>query len=216
MKIYRELVYHNLESFLLNCFPVTRKVLGRRRWDRLVRGFLSAHRCRTPYFRQIPDEFLQYLQEEPGAREGYPEFLLELAHYEWIELALTVSNRDEQAVAYHSDGDLIEGRPVLNPVLANLAYRWPVHQVAPRVRIAPRPTFLLAFRDAGYTVRFMEQSAVAGRLLGLLETGERTGREAVAQLAAELTPPEPAGLIGFARAHLLALKDAGAILGTRA
>ena len=32
MKIYNELLYNNLESFLLACFPVTRKVLGVRKW----------------------------------------------------------------------------------------------------------------------------------------------------------------------------------------
>jgi uncharacterized protein len=57
MKVYNELLYNNLEGFLQACFPVLRKVLGKRKWTSLVRDFFSAHRCHTPFFRQIPDEF---------------------------------------------------------------------------------------------------------------------------------------------------------------
>jgi hypothetical protein len=62
MKVYNELLYNNLEGFLLACFPVCRKILGKRRWDRLARAFFRDHACHTPYFRQIPEEFLKYLQ----------------------------------------------------------------------------------------------------------------------------------------------------------
>jgi len=89
MKIYNTLLYDNIEGFLLACFPVLRQVLGTRRWTRLVRAFFSTHRCRTPYFRQIPDEFIQFLQNEWNTPETYPPWTLALAHYEWIELVLS-------------------------------------------------------------------------------------------------------------------------------
>jgi len=62
MKIYNELLYNNLEGFLLACFPVLQRILGSRKWAKLVREFFAEHRCHTPFFRQIPDEFVQYLQ----------------------------------------------------------------------------------------------------------------------------------------------------------
>lgn len=215
MKIYSELVYNNNESFLLSCFPVLRKVLGQRRWERLVREFLAAHRSHTPYFRQIPDEFLQFLQDEWTGGERYPDYVLELAHYEWIELVLAVSNRDEDTPAHDEDGDLTLGRPVLNPVLANLSYQWPVHRIRPRAKVIPDPTYLLVFRDAKLQLQFMQQSAVAARLLTFLEDGERTGEEAIGLLASEIGLPDPGGLLEFGSAHLRALKQVGAILGSR-
>jgi hypothetical protein len=214
MRIYNELLYNNLESFLLACFPVMRKVLGERRWRRLVRAFFSKHRCRTPYFRQIPDEFMQFLQNDWEGGGDYPGFLIELAHYEWIELVLTVSNRDEQLAEYEANGDLIEGRPLLNPVLANLAYRYPVHRVRPRARVVATPTFLLVFRDAELNIRFIEQSQVGARLLNLLEPGKLTGREAVTMLAGEIGHGNPSRLIDFAKGFLDELRQAGAVLGT--
>lgn len=214
MAIYNELLYNNTESFLLACFPVLRKVLGKRRWDKLVRAFFSGHCSHTPYFRQIPDEFLQYLQNEWEGSEDYPDFLLELAHYEWIELVLSVSNRDESLPEYDPQGDLMSERPLLNPVLANLAYQYPVHRIRPRVKIAVLPTCLLVFRDADMNVRFLEQSSVSARLLNLLEPGNRTGREAVARLADEMGHRNPLQLIDFGKGFLEELRQAGALLGT--
>jgi len=213
MKIYTEIVYTNTESFLLACFPVLRKVLGKRRWDRLVRAFFSGHRSHTPYFRQIPDEFLQFLQDEWEGDESYPEFMLELAHYEWIELVLSVSNRDEQISEHDPSGDLLESRPLLNPVLANLAYQYPVHRIRPRAKVSETPTYLLVFRDADLGIRFMEQSSVSARLVSFLQEGTLTGREAVEKLARELGHAEPEKLMGFAKTFLDELKQAGAVLG---
>lgn len=215
MGAYNELLYKNIESFLLSCFPVLRKVLGKRRWDRLVRAFIAEHRSHTPYFRQIPDEFLQFLQNEWRPDEGYPDYLMELVHYEWIELVLAVSNRDESLPLFDKDGDLIDGRPLVNPVLANLSYRYPVHRIKPRMKVAEAPTYMLVFRDANMQVRFLEQSPVSARLLALLESGTLSGREAVAQLAAEIDHQDLERLIEFARGFLEELRQAGAVLGTQ-
>ena len=93
MEVYARLVYSNVESFLLPSFPVVRHVLGAHRWAELVRNFLATHRSASPFFRQIPDEFIQFLQTQDAIPQTYPPFLLELAHYEWVELVLSVSNR---------------------------------------------------------------------------------------------------------------------------
>ena len=91
MEIYRKLVYSNIENFLLACFPVLYNVLGKRRWEWLVHRFIARHRSQSPYFRQIPEEFIQFLQGVDALPARYPEFAVELAHYEWVELALSVS-----------------------------------------------------------------------------------------------------------------------------
>jgi len=215
MGVYNELLYNNIEGFLLSCFPVLRKVMGSRKWTRLVRSFMARHRSHTPYFRQIPDEFIQFLQNEREHADGHPDYLLELAHYEWIELVLSISNRDESLPAFDKDGDLINGRPLINPVLANLSYRYPVHRIKPRMKVAEAPTCLLVFRDADMQVRFLEQSPVSARLLALLESGKLTGRGAVTQLAAEMGHQDLERLITFARGFLEELRQAGAVLGAQ-
>jgi hypothetical protein len=212
MKVYNELLVNNIEGFLLACFPVLRQVLGVRKWAQLVRAFFATHRSRTPYFRQIPDEFIQFLQNEWTPPDGYPPYLLALAHYEWIELVLSVSNRSADR-AFDAAGDLTDGVPLLNPVLANLRYDWPVQRIAPRRKVQPAETFLLVFRDAGDEVQFSEINAFTARLLALLEAGTLTGRSALQQIAAESRHPDPALVIQAGGALLDDLRARGAILG---
>lgn len=212
MKIYNELLYNNIESFLLACFPVLRQVLGTRKWAKLVRAFFSTHRSHTPYFRQIPDEFVQFLQNEWAPPDGYPPYLLALAHYEWIELVLSVSNRSVDC-RVDAAGDLMDGLPVLNPVLANLRYDWPVHRIAPRRKVLPAETCLLVFRDADDQVAFTEINAFTARLLALLEPGTLSGRAALEQVATESRHPDPALILHAGSAILEDLRARGAILG---
>lgn len=213
MNIYNELLYNNVEGFLLACFPVLRKVLGVRKWAKLVRGFFSTHRSHTPYFRQIPDEFVQFLQNEWRPPEGYPPYLLALAHYEWIELVLSVSNRSVDC-DINAAGNLLDGMPVLNPVLANLHYDWPVHRIAPRRKVRPAETYLLVFRDDHDRVKFTEINAFTARLLTLLEPGTLNGRAALEQIAMESRHPDPALILQAGGALLEDLRARGAIPGT--
>jgi uncharacterized protein len=214
MRIYRKLVYNNIESFLLNCFPVLRKVLGTRRWARLVRAFLATHCSRSPFFHQIPDEFIQFLQNKGTLARNYPEFALELAHYEWVELVLSISMLTPEWDRIDTEGSLLEQRPVLNPVLANLSYRWPVHRIGPRVRTKPAETYLLVFRDTSDQIRFVEINAFTSRLINLLETTEYTGQRVLEIVAAESRHPSPEVVIQGGGMIMQDLRTRGALLGT--
>ena len=213
MNIYNALLYNNTEGFLLACFPVLRSILGKQKWARLVRAFFSTHRSHTPYFRQIPDEFIQYLQTEWQRPEAYPDYVLELAHYEWIELVLSISNRVPDWEGIEVEGNFLDQRPVLNPVLTNLFYHWPVQRIRPRATIAPVDTYLLVFRDAEDVIQFSEINAFTARLLNLLESGTLTGRAALQAIATESRHPAPETVIEGGLATMQNLFGRGAILG---
>ncbi|HKX53905.1 MAG TPA: putative DNA-binding domain-containing protein [Nitrosospira sp.] len=213
MRIYRRLVYENLEGFLLRCFPVTRGVLGSRRWSRLVRAFLIAHRSRSPLFHQIAGEFIEFLGSKDAIPENYPVFLLELAHYEWVELALSTSTGMPDWKTIDTGGNLLEGRPLLNPVLANLCYNWPVYRIRPRARIAPAKTYLLLFRDADDEVQFSEINAFTARLIDLLALDEHTGRAALEIITAESRHPLPEVVTQGGLEIMTDLQARGALLG---
>lgn len=218
MRVYNALLFNNMEGFLLSCFPICRQILGKRRWDRLVRDFFRDHVSHTPYFRQIPEEFLAYLQTEWDCPDDVPSFLPELAHYEWIELELDTSDRDANLPAFDPDGDLLAGRPLLNPVSRVLAYRWPVHRLSPRFKPSEAPaeaTFMLAFRAGDHRVRFILLNSASARLLNLFQDNPAaTGSEVVTLLAQEMGL-SPDDLLGFAHGLLQDLQVQGAILGVR-
>lgn len=219
MKVYEQLLYNNLEGFLLACFPVCRKVLGARRWKPLVRAFFRAHANHTPYFRQIPEEFLKYLQDEWVRPDGFPAFLPELAHYEWVELALDTSDQDRDLPAHDPGGDLLAGRPLLNPVLRVLAYRWPVQRLSPRFKPAEPPaesTFLVAWRDAGLKIHFSLLTPATARFLNLIQEHPKLSGQAVIQsLARELRHPDPAALARYGLELMQGWREEGILLGTR-
>jgi len=111
-------------------------------------------------------------------------------------------------------GDLVDGLPILNPVLANLHYDWPVHRIGPRRKIRPADTCLLVFRDAADQVQFSEINAFTARLLTLLESGTLSGRAALERIAAESRHPDPALILQAGGALLEDMRARGAILGT--
>ncbi|MDO8958738.1 MAG: putative DNA-binding domain-containing protein [Rhodocyclaceae bacterium] len=212
--IYNELLYNNLEGFLLACFPICHRLLGKRRWPKLVRAFFRDTRCHTPYFREIPREFLHWLTETETLPVQLPPWLRELAHYEWVELALDVMETKLPACGHN--GDLLAGIPVLAPALMNLAYAWPVQRIGPDYRPRkPITTHLLVYRDRNDQVQFIELNPVSARLVALLQEGRLTGREACRAIADEIGHPHPEAVLAHGAKMLAGLHTAGAILGSK-
>lgn len=188
-QVYRDLVFANLSSLLSGTFPVLVKILGNEHWRSLVRIFLRDYRARTPKFGEIAQEFVEFLASEPLALAdgSWPPFMVELAHYEWVEMALQQSDAEPVAAG---DAALLLDRPLqVSPLAWPLAYAWPVQRVGPDYQpdvLPAQPTLLLVRRAEDWGVRFSELSPLAWRLL--LRVGEYpglTGREQLQGLAVE-------------------------------
>jgi hypothetical protein len=166
--IYRELVFANVAGLLAGGFPVLRALLDDAAWHALVRAFLRDHRATSPLFPELPREFVRFL-EQRGAGDD-PPWLAELAHYEWIEVALDHSEAASPAPAPPGFDPL--GVPLqASPLAWPLAYAWPVHRLAPGhvpEVPPPEPTCLLVQRDGDGRVHFNEIGAVAYHLLARL------------------------------------------------
>jgi hypothetical protein len=215
--LYRELLYNNVEGFLAKAFPVVREITPDEAWHEMVGDFFARHRSASPLFRKIPEEFLHYLVSERGERPDDPPFLAELAHYEWVEMALALADEEIDGEGIDRDGDLLDGVPVLSPLAWTMGYRYPVHRVAPDFRPeAEESTFLLVYRDRNDEVRFLELNQVTARLVELLrEAPESTGRQLLKRVAAEIRHPDPGVVIDAGAAVLEDLRRRDVIVGTR-
>lgn len=191
MTVYRELFFNNLVDLLGGAFPVLRRILGDAGWRALVREFYARHHAHTPYFLELPREFLEWLQARGAGGSGEPPFLAELAHYEWVELALAISE-EETPPSGALPADCLEVPLAVSPLAWPLAYRWPVHRLGPDHRPAEppaEPAFLVVYRDPGDRVQFLEIGAETARLLDALEQSPgATARSAYARSGIELTP----------------------------
>ena len=220
MAIYRDLLYRNVESFLANSFPVLRKVISDDDWHSLMREYFKNHQSRTPLFPRMPQEFLQYLQDNEESAAGLYPFLLELAHYEWVELALSIDSRDIRQDGIDTGGDLLSGIPVLNELSWSLAYRYPVHRIGPDylpVEQPGQPTCLFVYRDRQDSVRFIELNPLAARLVDRLKENEenKTGREILMGIADEIAHPDPGVITNGGRAVLEDMRAKEVVLGIR-
>lgn len=211
LRVYRELIYNNIEGFIRSGFPVLCSLYDADPWRELVQSFIDSHRCRTPYFLEISQEFIQYLAERHVARDCDPPFIAELAHYEWVELALDVAAGEVPPAP--AAPDPLTQVPRLSPVAWLLSYAYPVHRIGPgfQPREAAEPTFLVVYRDRRDAVGFMELNPATARLLELVreDTG-RDGAALLAQLAAELQG-DPDAVRGYGAEQLNQFAQCGVI-----
>lgn len=229
LKIYRELFYNNVEDCLASAFPVLRKLSPDAVWHARIRDFYARHRSAAPQFHRVPEEFLRFLDDERGEHPDDPPFLRELAHYEWVELELSISPlqitpeigcADADTVSeVDPNGDPLAGPPVISPLAWTLGYSFPVHRIGPAFQPqAPgeTPTWLIVNRDRGEQVRFMEINAVTARLSALIgERPQASGRELLRQIAAELQHPNPGTVVAEGARIFEQLRERDILLGTR-
>ncbi|GAW84927.1 conserved hypothetical protein [Bathymodiolus platifrons methanotrophic gill symbiont] len=176
MQMYRELFFNNVESFLSSNFPVLRKILNDAQWQQLAQDFFATHPCTTPYFSEIPEEFIAYLQNERAANtEDYP-FMLELAHYEWVEMALSIAQENLPDTEAEQITDLNQTIS-LSPLVWILAYQFPVHKISPTylpLQTPEQPSYLAVSRNNEDEVKFIELSPMSFHLLQTIQTHQPT------------------------------------------
>lgn len=223
MKIYRELFYNNVEDFMATTYPVLRSITPDNRWHAMIRDYFARHLSQTPLFPEMPREFLKYLEQEREFDPEDPPFMSELAHYEWVELALSILDEkiDEQTYTHQGNPDnLLSGVPVASPLAWVLSYRFPVHKINSDFQ-PQKPgdyeTCLIVYRGKDDEVHFIEANSVTARLLQLIIDNEhKTGRALLEQIADELNHPQPDTVMSGGCEILEDFRNRTILLGVRA
>ncbi len=175
MQVYRDLFFNNIESFLSSNFPVLNSLFPKEKWQQLAQDFFEHHPCTTPYFAEIPEEFLLYLQNErPNTETDYP-FMLELAHYEWVEMALSISTENLPQNKQTLTPLQLSQKISLSTLAWPLAYQFPVHKISADYLPFQAPeeaSYLVVYRDIEDDVQFIELAAMSFQLLQPLQAEE--------------------------------------------
>ncbi|WP_347986130.1 putative DNA-binding domain-containing protein [Methylomonas sp. AM2-LC] len=210
--IYRELLNNRFNDSLQRCFPVTHSLLGESAWQHLLKAFIAEHRCQSPLYRQLPDEFIGFLQTKP-----IQPYLFELAHFEWVELVLAIAEADTVNIETETAAlDWQVASPIFAPVFVILHYDYPVHCIDANYQFthpSTEPIHILGFRDRDENVQFIECQQATCRLLEILHKSGGTLVSAIAQIAQELEQSDPAVLLSYGIDTLNNLIQQGAILG---
>jgi len=218
MGIYRDLFFSNVEGFLSSTFPVLKSLYEEAAWLEMARSFYALHRCQSPYFLEISREFIDYLQSEHTMRDVDPPFMFELAHYEWIELALSISDESPDMEKIDAESSLLDGHPVMSPLAWLMTYSWPVHQICTDFqpeKPTEQATCIIVYRDHDDDVQFTEINPVTAKLLQQLEQNESaSSAEILNEIASELGATDNGQILQSGLEILEGLKQKGIVLGT--
>jgi hypothetical protein len=220
MAIYRSLFFNNLYNLLGTFFPVLRKISSDEQWRHLIREFMKIHRAKTPYFLELPEEFLDFLRNEYQPLDDDYPFLTELAHYEFVELALRVSPNENDLAGVDPNGDLLTGVPVKSVLSWAFAYQFPVHRISKDflpTDPTEQPTYLTVYRGSDDKVRFLEMNPVTAALLDAVENNQAalSGDELLRELATTIHYPNVDALISHGVDTLLEMRKLEILTGTQ-
>ena len=169
LKIYRELFFNNILGFLSSGFPVLESLYSEQQWKVLGRKFFIEHECRSPYFIHISKEFVEYLSSKYELGEFDPVFMRELAHYEWLELDVSVRQSNQLAKPWDGHSQITQVQ--MSDLSTLVSYQYPVHQIS--VDFRPSQTtevvYLVIYRDATDEVNFTLVNAVSAHLLNTIK-----------------------------------------------
>jgi hypothetical protein len=208
--VYREIVFNNIFGSVTACFPVCHQIMGKRTWLKLIKEFFAIHQARTPFFREIPQEFLKFL----ACKDSIPIYFQQLAHYEWVELA--INTQVEITPQLSPFTDVKSEIPVLAAVHKLLEYDFPVHKISKKNKIKnPEKTYFLVFRNSDLKVKFIELNSMTYLLLNRIMENNLTGEQALASLSEDIQHPSKDALVGFGLSALQELVKLQAIIGSR-
>ena len=160
MQHYAQLLHNNISGFMHQCFPVARSLLPVAQWQALITQFFAKASNASPYFYEIPQQFVDFWQARPDALEPW---FLELLHYEYLELA--VDTATDAPVQFGAQGW------ALNPSVQLAGYAWPVHTISKtHIPKTPDSTFVALYRNAELRVRFSVLTPAAMQLLVFLQS----------------------------------------------
>lgn len=172
--VYKDLIRGNIASFVNNNFPLSAEILGKRKWDSLINEFIRSYKIASPFFFDIATEFLLFMN---GAiKKPKPLYLLELAHYELLDIAL-----------FHADNPPLPNNmqrfskfnmvPIPNPVMQLCSYQWPVNLVTGKETKLARttePTYIVIFRNRELeTERLVLNSMSANLLFSIINNKDK-------------------------------------------
>jgi hypothetical protein len=209
LDVYRELLFNNVSGFVSSAFPVLKSLYSEQAWQQRLQLFFASYRCESPFFLSIAQSFLDFLQDHYEPQGDDPVFMLELAHYEWLELELA-TRKAEVGLAVM---DLKQQALQLSDLASVQAYQYPVHKIC--VEFQPteaEASFLLIHRNSDDDVKFIALNQLTTLLLQVLaQQPGLTLTELVEQLSPYVPQLDPTQLLSGAEQILLNFAEKGIV-----
>jgi len=217
LDVYRSLVRNGLHGVVVRMLPRTRARMNAAcagRFDADVARFLEQVGPRTHYLRDVPGELFAWAEYRWRGDRDVPAYLPDLAAHELAGFAVAAFEGGQAAPPV---GTIALDRPIaFAGSVRSFRYGWAVHELAAdeadTAAPARRDVRLLAYRDAGHGVRWLELTPLAATIVGRLIGGETLQAAVAGACADHRTAP---AAVSADVARLLAnLGERGVLLGS--
>ncbi|MEO9258288.1 MAG: DNA-binding domain-containing protein [Crocinitomicaceae bacterium] len=140
---YRRLVFNIISDALETTYPISAKKIGTKDWEQLVDDFFSNYPCSSAQIWSMPYELITYLESaEHPIKTKFP-WLMELLHFEWLEVEIFCDEDEE--ILFQKSTDVLNEKLVINPTLRLEHFTFPVHKA---VELKEQSDYyLLAYRS---------------------------------------------------------------------
>ncbi|OBT03963.1 DUF2063 domain-containing protein [Shewanella sp. UCD-FRSSP16_17] len=175
MTVYRELFFNNINGFVSSAFPVLKSLYTDDAWLKLIQEFFVSFDCKTPLFVEISQEFIAFLQTDYQAKDYDPPFMVELAHYEWLELYISAVFDNDKQVAIARD--MITELPLTLSDTATIAqYQYDVQHISldyQPTEPSELPHSFCIYRDQADEVNFLQLNPLTAQVLAYINQAEQ-------------------------------------------
>ena len=216
---YRRMVRSRFYATIDHGFERLIGVVGEARFHRLVDRFLSEEPPRSPYLRDLPGEFLKFVERRPdllAGPDGLPPYGLDLLRYEWAERDVAYTH-DEVRPDDVVDLDM-ERLAALSPAHRLLDLEYPVHRMGTDGTGAPgerAPITLCLYRDrVTHEVETLELTPVAASMLVAMQRHEAPLSQLVRDAARGHGATIDLAFVEALSTLLADLTDRGVLLGS--
>ncbi|HAT8252078.1 TPA: hypothetical protein JA489_14375 [Legionella pneumophila] len=178
LNIYRELLLNNLHEVVSPCFPVLLSILPNEIWWQMLKDVLKNQQIITPIFHELPLCIVNYLKAHP--MPAYP-FAHELAHYEWVELEVELSE-PQKTEASTGAISLLEQTWQLSFTARLLEYNYEVDKIS--LDYQPKTeakTYLIVYQMEG-DVEFLKINELSFQLLSMMLHESMSARNIIQML----------------------------------
>jgi hypothetical protein len=218
LAVYRSLVRNGLGAVVARMLPRTRARLNAScagRFDADVSRFLEEVGPRTHYLRDVPQELFAWARPRWAADPNVPSYVLDLAAHELACFAVAAAESRPDAPA--PGAVLPESAIAFADSTRLLRYGWAVHELPADETAADSPAHrqvnLLAYRDVGHAVRWLELSPLAAAIVEHLVVGETL--QSAVESACKHHRTAPAAVAADVARLLADLAHRGVLLGGR-
>lgn len=181
LSIYQDLLLNNLHEVISPCFPVLLSLLPTDIWRAILQDFLKQSHVSTPIFHELPFYMVNYLEKHPISK--YP-FAFELAHYEWVELEVELSEPN-QPPQVNGSISLLDQTWKLSSTARLLEYNYEVDKISldyqPHTEVK---TYLIVYQIKS-EVEFLKINELSFQLLTLM-LQESTSARVIIQMLSEI------------------------------